>query len=56
MPGVLMTAEDERVLADWDGDAKAVELEYWNADPGQTLTELQRAAVRGTLSQGWTPL
>ena len=45
-----MLAHDTPVLTDWDGDAKAVELEYWNADPAQTLRELQGTAVRvGTL-------
>ena len=45
-----MLGQETPVFADWDSDAKAVELEYWNADPTQTLIELQRAAVRtGTL-------
>lgn len=59
----MLAVLDERVeamlgpgtpmLTDWDGDAQAVELEYWKADPMQTLRELQRAAVRvGTLLRG----
>lgn len=40
-----MRSLDTPMLADWDGDAKAVELEYWNADPMQTLSELQGSAV-----------
>lgn len=45
-----MLAEQTPMLADWDGDAQAVELEYWKADPLKTLVDLQRAAVRaGTL-------
>lgn len=45
-----MIGEETPVLEDWDGDAQAVELEYWAADPEQTLVGLLRAAVRvGTL-------
>lgn len=45
-----MLDDDTPMLADWDGDAKAVELRYWEADPMHTLVEIQRAAVRvGTL-------
>lgn len=45
-----MLGLDTPMLTDWDGDAQAVELEYWRADPRQTLMDLQRSAVRvGTL-------
>lgn len=41
-----MLGQDTPMLTDWDGDAQAVALEYWNADPANTLMELQRSAVR----------
>jgi hypothetical protein len=54
-----MIGRETPVFADWDGDAAAVERQYWRADPTQTLIELQRAAVRiGALlrsvhGEGW---
>ncbi|REE04512.1 DinB family protein [Citricoccus muralis] len=52
-----MLGQEGPVFADWDGDAKAVELEYWNEDPQQTLAELQRSAAQvGRLLHGVTAL
>lgn len=40
-----MRDAEHPTFADWDGDAKAVELAYWQADPAQTWTELQASAA-----------
>lgn len=40
-----MRDAEHPTFADWDGDAKALELGYWQADPAQTWTEMQEAAA-----------
>ncbi|QCU79170.1 DinB family protein [Citricoccus sp. SGAir0253] len=41
-----MRDQQDPVLADWDGNAKAVQLAYWAADPGTTWEDLERSTRR----------
>jgi DinB superfamily len=41
-----MRDQEDPEFADWDGDAKAVELAYWAADPGTTGEDLERTTRR----------
>jgi hypothetical protein len=41
-----MRDQEDPEFADWDGDAKAVELAYWAADPGTTWEDFERTTRR----------
>ena len=49
-----MVSHDDPRLANWDGDAKAVELRYWDEDPYRVAIEIE-AATRAAVA-ALTPL
>ncbi|HJE51972.1 MAG TPA: DinB family protein [Tessaracoccus flavescens] len=38
-----MLTTDDPQFEDWDGDAKAIELEYWKAEPAQIASDIELA-------------
>lgn len=41
-----MVREDDPQFANWDGDEKAVELQYWAADPTETTDDIEAQTDR----------